>query len=151
VKLEHFLREKAGNSAKCKVCSTILKVTKGPHEHEAHSQRQHNETNDPQQQSTETGVQYVVIVEFVPTVCCLRHWVTHCIPGNDIFPLLIPGNEKSLVGINTLLRTDDGMMCIKECLLRTDDWMMCIKECLLRTDDGMMCIKECLHCDHLGL
>jgi len=34
---EHFLREKGGNSAKCKLCSTILKATggstKGLHEH----------------------------------------------------------------------------------------------------------------------
>ena len=34
---EHFLREKGGNSDKCKLCSTILKATggstKGLHEH----------------------------------------------------------------------------------------------------------------------
>jgi len=34
---EHFLGEKNGNSAKCKLCSTILKATGGPtkglHEH----------------------------------------------------------------------------------------------------------------------
>jgi len=34
---EHFFREKAGQSAKCKICSTILKATggstKGLHEH----------------------------------------------------------------------------------------------------------------------
>jgi len=46
---EHFLREKTGNSAKYKLCSTILKATggstKGLYEHDkAHSQRQHNET-----------------------------------------------------------------------------------------------------------
>ena len=37
---EHFLREKGGNSAKCKLCSTILKAThgstKGLHEHLCH-------------------------------------------------------------------------------------------------------------------
>ena len=38
----------------------------------------------------------------------MTHWVTLCIPGipgipgNDIFPFPIPGNEKSLTGMNTL-------------------------------------------------
>jgi len=39
----------------------------------------------------------------------MTHWVTPCIPGipgipgNDIFPFPIPGNEKSLTGMNTLV------------------------------------------------
>ena len=107
---EHFLREKGGNSAKCKLCSTILKATggstKGLHKHlkRIHSINvlKRQATDDDAEPSTSTGVRASATTATVLRHCSCIHLCIPGIPGNDIFPFPIPGNKKPISGMKSL-------------------------------------------------